>query len=64
MKKAVKTIAIPNPRLTHFSFEPADGGAQRAGDEESDDEHEKDWPELDQQPEGRDDENKRRQGLG
>ena len=29
-------------------FEPADGRAQRAGDEESDDEYEEDRPELDQ----------------
>ena len=45
-------------------FEPADGRAQRAGDEESDDEHEEDGPEPDQQPEGSDDENERHQGLG
>lgn len=44
-------------------FEPADGRAQRAGDEKSDDQHEEDGPELDQQPEGNGEENEHDQGL-
>ena len=47
------------PALDVPLFEPADGRAQRAGHEESDDEHEQDRPEPDQQPEGGDDENER-----
>ena len=53
-----------NPAPHAPLLEPPDGRAQRAGDEESDDENEEDRPELDQKPEGSDDENERHQGLG
>ena len=51
----------PSPHA--LPFEPADGRAQRAGDEESGDKHEEDGPEPDQQPKGNDEENEHPHGF-
>ena len=55
-------IIIPAPHAP--LLEPPDGRAQRAGQEESNDEYEEDGPEPDQQPQGSDNEYERHQGLG